>query len=329
MKISFHKSIIVFFNILLVMVLLVCIDYMQYKSFLNEYKKKIQPAIYKIHKIPPYTKCFNRIYSTNSIQSFKSYYKDGEWGYLRKTYMEDSKKPSIILFGGSFTYGSFLKDEQTFSYKLSQHTGRAVYNRGIEAGGLAQMLYFLQDDNFYKKIKQPPEYVIYTYITNHQKRLNTNMYPYPLWLSGYNLQYKIKNDKLVIKQDWPAFIYEPFIMKKIYALFDKINNRETQKNINKRFELTNKIFLESKKLVEDHYPNAKFVVIDYNFDYNFEKNDLPQLWDVLEKEGFIVLHTKDLIGRKFSLEETEIDEFHPSEKVWDLLVPALVKKLNL
>ena len=260
---------IALFNIIIIIPILVCTDYLQYKSFYNESIKNLSKEVIKANHIPTYRKSFNQVYSTNSIQSLNEYYHNGEWGYLRKPVIKNTNKPSILMFGCSFLYGSFLQNEQTFAYKLSEATGRSVYNKGVEAGGLAQMLYFLRDENFYKQIKQPPEYVIYLYISNHQKRLDSNMFPNPLWLQGYNLQYKMKNGELVIKQNWPAFIYKPFIIKKIYSFFDKINNKNTPKNINKRFELTNKILLESKQLLEEHYGNIKSVIIDYTYDYEF------------------------------------------------------------
>ncbi len=55
------------------------------------------------------------------------------------------------------------------------------------------------------------------------------------------------------------------------------------------------------------------------------------MWNDLEKEGFIIINSSDLIKRKFrySSEDTADDEYHPSEAAWQLLCPELIKKLKL
>ena len=53
------------------------------------------------------------------------------------------------------------------------------------------------------------------------------------------------------------------------------------------------------------------------------------MWDVLEKEGFIIVDSKDLIGRIYTKEDTAEDNFHPNAQAWEELIPPLVKKLKL
>ena len=96
--------------------------------------------------------------------------------------------------------------------------------------------------------------------------------------------------------------------------------------------MANELFLQSKKKLEEHYPNIKFVILKYNVENDYELNyETPFMWDFLEKEGFIILDTKDLIGRKFvsNSKDTVKDGYHPSEYAWDLIIPPLIKKLNL
>lgn len=89
---------------------------------------------------------------------------------------EKSKKAPIVLFGCSFTYGAELENNQTFSYKLAQKTGRPVYNRGLNGLGVQHMLFQLQDKSFYEIIPKP-EYVVYVFMEGHIQRITTPVVP--------------------------------------------------------------------------------------------------------------------------------------------------------
>jgi hypothetical protein len=84
--------------------------------------------------------------------------------------------------------------------------------------------------------------------------------------------------------------------------------------------------------LKEKYPDIKFVILRYQTE-NDENNlyELPEMWEILKSEGFIILDTEELIGRKFkySSEDTAKDGYHPSAKVWDMLIPKIGEKLNL
>ena len=127
-----------------------------------------------------------------------------------------NKKPPILLFGCSFAYGTFLKNNQTFSYKLSKLTKRNVYNMALEACGIQYMYYFLSDENFYNDFSSnPPQYVIYLYIPSHLQRLTSNIFPNSLSLNGKLLLYNLKDNSLKIEKT-PSVLFKSFLIKKIY-----------------------------------------------------------------------------------------------------------------
>ena len=195
------------------------------------------------------------------------------------------------------------------------------------------MYFLLSDKNFFNPIPTPPriQYAVYIYIPNHLERLTTKTFPNPLCLSEKLLIYKLKNNDLIINNT-PSFLYKSFIFKELVKINDDRNNIVTIENNYKKFILANEIFLRSKKILEQKYPDIKFVILKYNYENDHNVNyELPFMWDILEKEGFIILETKDLIGRKFVLnsKDTVNDGYHPSEYAWDLLLPPLIKKLNL
>lgn len=197
------------------------------------------------------------------------------------------------------------------------------------------MYYFLQDDNFFKHISPAPDYVIYLYIENQLERLNATIFPYSILTNGKNLRYKLSGNKLILDKD-NFLIKKSFLLRKLILMTDKKYNNQNQERKNLNFKLANKLFLESKKILETKYPNIKFVIIKYDYNYfnvidNYQENNLEtkDMWKILKEEGFIIINTKDIIGKSFDNKYTTEDKYHPNEKAWDLLVPKIVERLEL
>ena len=91
------------------------------------------------------------------------------------------------------------------------------------------------------------------------------------------------------------------------------------------------ILKETKKELETRYPNIKFIIVRYQLEDDDTYREAPFMWEELEKQGFTIINSEDLIGRKFKYhsEDTNVDEYHPSEKVWDILLPPLIEKFNM
>lgn len=83
--------------------------------------------------------------------------------------------PSIVIFGCSFAYGQYLKQNQIFSYKLSQALNCPVYNRARSGMGLNFMYYQTTKDSFYNEIPKP-DTVIYVMIDDIFRRMYTTMF---------------------------------------------------------------------------------------------------------------------------------------------------------
>ncbi len=244
------------------------------------------------------------------------------------------KGKDIVLFGCSYTYGTELKDYEAFDYKLQEYTKRRAYNLAIVASGPQHMLHLLKKDIFNIGVlpKIQPEYAIYTYIPSHIQRANSNVFPHPTDTNDLYLKYKLKNNKIEHSPLPFSFLGRTFILKSIYYDFDIKKNKNKIKLQDENFKLINSILLESRKLLKEKYPDIKFVILRYQTE-NDENNlyELPEMWEILKSEGFIILDTEELIGRKFkySSEDTAKDGYHPSAKVWDMLIPKIVEKLNL
>jgi len=232
------------------------------------------------------------------------------------------KKPPIIVFGCSFAYGSYLEDEQTFSYKLSKLTKRPVYNEAFPGQGVQHMLYLLQNPEFYKK--EEPEYCIYLYMSDHIRRLYAPTCSNFDILDGtYNLIYKEKKGKLVLDKignDIVSYIKMSYLSQFLIHLYLNkfyLKNEKNQRNIAK-------YFIESKNEAKKHWKNTKFIVIIYD---KIQQGEYIK--SELEKNDIKMIYMKDLTKERLSKRKYSFPDTHPKEKAWDLLTPLVVKELNL
>lgn len=259
------------------------------------------------------------------IKTFEEEYDVIKVNNFRKPEGLNYKKKPIIIFGCSFAYGEGLSNNQTFSYKLSQLSKRPVYNRAFCGWGIQHMLYQIRQDSFYKDVKEP-EYVIYVFIDDQIRRLYLDIFD-PTNKQIY-LRYIEKNDKLIEKKTlfpflWNFYTINDYQLKKATEIAGKSENE------NKNFDFMKKMFIESKREINKRYPREKFIIIKYENGKNPHFCYTTNRWKELEKAGFIVIGVNELVGKDLTSKEFRLNNDHPNEKAWDLIVPALVKKLNL
>ena len=320
---------VIVLNALFILIALFIIDYSLYLKCKHNYLKDVEHS----ELFPPitYIENYKADFSPNTI----IFQNDGNnhLNYFRPISGKDYKnKNSILIFGCSFAYSAGLEDSQTISEKLSRYTKRTVYNFGINASGIQHMLHILKNKKLYNKIENKPEHIIYIYIPSHIERLRANIFPSPMMTNGMNLKYKIKNNKLTLDSSVLDIFSKTFIIKSIFYNIDILRNNGTLENKHYNEILATEIFKESRKIIKEKYPNIKYTIIRYEVEDDYGQNIEPNgLWKRLEEEGFNVIKSSDLIGRKYRYysEDTNEDHLHPSEAAWDLLIPPLVKKLNL
>ncbi len=230
-----------------------------------------------------------------------------------------SKSP-LIVFGCSYAYGQGLNIEQTFGYKLSAMTKRPVYNYSLPGKGLQNTLYMLQNNMTDPNIKNP-EYIIYIFMYDQIRRLYSTVCFHDF--TGYPV-YKMGNDGLMhLKQDYyPIYkqFYTYYFFNNIFYIY--VYSHFMKKHSKLICAYFNTINAEIKK----KYPDTNFVILMYdansnNFGLNFSSID----------KSIKIINTKDLSDISLSKEEYHLkkDDFHPNEKAWDVLLPPLIKTLNL
>lgn len=242
--------------------------------------------------------------------------------------IEYTKKP-ILVMGCSYAEGAGLPLNQKFHYKLSEMTNRPVYNRAFGGGGYQHMYYILTHDKYMRDL-QEPEYIVYVFINSHIERF----YQYQFWdkfRTVGNLRYKLKEDGVFYEQKPILFpFWFLFTVKEIQEKFWINFMRKSPEN--KLFNTFVSFMSQTKKEALKKYPNTKFVILLYDdgmiqFGKDYINNSY---WNLLRREGFIVINSNDLVHKVFSDEKYKTeDKIHPSERAWDELTPAFVKYLGL
>ncbi len=333
----------IFFNLIIALLLTLCsfllFDFIysvcNYNNLVNRYSQE--------YKTPKERQFFYE----NHKPKFKYFSKISHFKYLLKnmnflTYIGTKKDKSILLFGCSFAYGAFLKDNETFAYKLSEKSNRTVYNRALCAFGLGQMLYQATDENLYNSIKDKPEYAIYVYIPDHLTRSCHYKYGVSIdYGDNYYLSYVLKDGK--IEEKTPIINY----LNKLTIFHDISKNilcsyKNYGTNEEENFDFVKAHFIEARKNLQKTFPNLKFVIIKYPYNtdnpdfYNKESNEYANMncffskrWKELEDEGFIILDVEKLTGINVNDKKYQIPDKHPNEKAWDIITPKVIEALKL
>ena len=248
----------------------------------------------------------------------------------------------ILLLGCSYTQGQGLEKEESISYILAKNTGRTVYNMAQSGYGAGMALtYLLQENIDHSTLNNNKiDTFIYTYMFHHIQRMNQwnfyNVYRKMGYIpfQKYNILYK-------------SYTYQ--YIKNIQL--DNWFKNDT--NLEKRLKLFFNLMKDIKKESEKISPNSKFIILIYNdinydlckpiiFSFYDKKEDVQLAFNImeskefkskLEKLGYIVIYTEELIGRKMDKPEdrlqNDISKPHPAKHIWNIIVPLLIKKLSL
>lgn len=295
-----NKKKIIFINIFLFILVLILAEFFVYFKETSVFNKRPAYSLYK---------------ENYEIKKLKE--------NMRKPTGLEYKKSPVLIYGCSYGYGFALDEKYTFGYKLSKYAKRPVYNFSMSSKGLQDALYLIKND---EKIIPEPEYIFYVFINDHVRRMFVNCNK----IDNVNyLTYKNKNGVL-------AENFNNFDISERFYLTREIKNVSYYfyKNIFKKqiFDLTKLYFVSIKNEIENKYPNAKFIVLDYE---NGKENYLnDEKVKILEKEGIEVLNLNKVFNNKLKADkyrnDIKEDSFrHPNGKAWDIIVKYLIEKYNL
>ena len=288
--------------------------------------------------------------SWTAKKQYEKYFNKSEYemsGFTPDKFRKDEgtyyNKRSILMFGCSHIFGPGLKDEQTFSYKLSKATHRPVYNRAFWGWAPQHMLYILQSQDWIKSVKEP-EYIITLFIPEYNERLFLHQgWPFD---SGMYLRYEVdkkNNLKLIPFKHYPWYWRTLMVKYVQYYIENNIQRKD--------FAYTNRLYLgimrESMNIIRSKYPDAKVILLLYQGyravddksvppivkteEYFNSKPFTPKTLQELKNMGYIIINMEEFVGHTLATQAYKIqgDPTHPNEKMWDEFVPLLKNKFNL
>lgn len=297
---------IIFINILFIIIFFFTVDYSVFKIQSKKFNLKMSYIENMTKKIAA-SKNADIRYLTNDLPERKSYN------------TQNKNKKSIVYTGCSFIWGEGLEEEQTVSYKTSILVDNPVYNLGFISRAINTTIGYIQYNLFFDKVKIEPAVIIYNYADFHLKRLVMPNMAY----ERNEFLYIIKDNDLVRKK--PPFIISRFpSLALIREYLHEFNINKNPKYKEYLKQLLKLHFSKAKKLINEKYPNTKFIITVYYNSPIFE-----EISDELEKEGFIIIR---LTPEEFGLDTTDkkylLLDGHPNEKVWEIVTPKLIERIN-
>ncbi len=239
--------------------------------------------------------------------------------------LPENPSGDIILFGCSYVDGAYIWKDHKPSGVLSKYTNKNVYTFGVPGEGVASMFKVLINPKLYEDYPQP-EYVIFITMFNHLYRT----YPDDLrmWAKYTNKDRFLSN-------------FYTYVTRKISLTSTEQHN-----------ELYKAMLKESDKIIQEHWPGTKLVLLVYqdietgedlyNHPDRGAAEDMAKFldhdnWKDIEDAGITVVYTKDLVGsivgkEQWQFLDAQLQDFgvgHPSGHAWQQVIPALAKKLNI
>ena len=213
-----------------------------------------------------------------------------------------------------------MDDDETFQAILSKTIKRTVYNISVLGGSPREILYILRNKDILKEAlienNNNIEYVIYNYITDHKIRLISDIYKrgpkFKIINNGNNLVY--------VK----PFLYENFYIYRKIKSYIAQKTFKSQRTQDLLCLYIKEIKDQSDLLFNNSGKPIKFIFLVYeNYDYSEWKN--------LEEYGIQVVDVDkildvDIHGVEYRISETN---YHPNSQAWKVVVPALVKELDI
>ncbi len=245
----------------------------------------------------------------------------------RVTPKNPDAKIAVLLFGGSFTFGQGIEDNETFAHKLAEQLGSnyQVINYGVPGYGPHQMLAEIEVGlPEYKQYSTILAY--YTYISTHEIRAAGGK----TWASKAP-RYMLEDGKLTRKgtfQDNPPFFWTKGFWTKIppNSFFEGIKSALIPhllpyNTTEKRMELTEAIVEKSASEIHKNTAHSKFTILAWppyamdKFSPKWQKESAIEIVDV----------STWLPNSNQDMEKYRLKDLHPNALAADLVAKQLTE----
>lgn len=234
----------------------------------------------------------------------------------------------LLFFGGSFTFGEGLEDNETIPYFAAQYAKNYTpYNYGFHGHSAAEMLIKLQTESITSEIGEARGILIYTFMDAHIIRVIGSMRVVTTW--GKNRPYFFLDDHDVLHRKGDFESGRPGLML-FYSILAKskilelINLDLPNKIEDKHFLLFIRIIEESHKSYKKQFPGSDFYVLIYPGSQHASK-----LKRLLDRSKIPFLDYSGLFNHLDPKYTLDPDDLHPNAYANEIVGKKIVKDLGL
>jgi hypothetical protein len=221
---------------------------------------------------------FWKRYHLNELIFEVSYTIDASGLRISPPYHGENNMDCVLFFGGSFTFGAGMNDNETMPYLAGLNTkGKfRIYNFGFSGYGPHQMLAAIQHKMVEDIINCEPKYVIYQGADFHAMRsaglANWDKHG-PKYVLNENGEIVYKghfDDEKISQSTVPKKVRnqlkKSLILAKIFFKYNSLNKDDIRLMI--------AIIDTSKKIIETNYPGCEFHVIFWNWNRGWVSEEI-------------------------------------------------------
>jgi hypothetical protein len=234
-----------------------------------------------------------------------------------------------LFFGGSFTYGEGVRDDQTAPYDVGVLAPRYhPYNYGFHGSGPSDALSWLEEESLRDQVDEPTGIAVYTFIDDHVPRTVGTLRLVATW-GRKKPCYEVTRDGSVVfrgtfKTARPVrdVVFRVLGWSELLARLGldwplRIGDTE--------IETTARVLARAKQVYQSQFPGQRFVVVLYPGANIYGEK-------LIEDLGRLHVETLDLSGLfdpKAPENVVSTRDGHPSALAYRRYAAALVERLGL
>jgi hypothetical protein len=210
---------------------------------------------------------------------------------------------SVIFFGGSFTFGEAVEDNETLPWQFGKldNFNRRIYNFGFEGYGPNHMLANIETQRVERIVQEPPSLIIFQGIMDHLDRVIGKH----AWING-GPRYIYENNIVTRQGSFDSGISISNIVLRQFLKSHVIQNLKflvddymklwlDVPKFEKKANLFVKIIVKAKNDLEEIYGEVPFVVAMWRESKFFSVKETQAILSMLRDDGITVVSVNLLL----------------------------------
>ena len=247
---------------------------------------------------------------------------------LRITPQTPNAESSVLFFGGSFTFGEGVSDNQSMPFEVGHLIGSEikVHNFGFHGYGPHQMLAALESGLVDSIVSQPARVVVYQAIDSHVPRAAGRAF----WdFSGPRYVLTETGDAELAGHfdeghgEFRKWLFENLNTSHMYQQIFGVNSAVSDADIS----LFVAIVSRSRDLLKVKYPAVEFHVLLWGYS---ENENFVSLHDALMEKGITVHSVSDILPEYETnpgLYQIDADDTHPNALAHEIIALYVADKI--